>query len=280
MKTFVEYAIVRFMPISETQEFANVGIVLWSNTEHKVLTKLAPAPFHRINNFFDDVDGNLYKFARSFMEAELARITTYVHGKGKEYTDSVMKEFIRQREGVMTFSEPGALITNDCQIALEQLYNTYIGRDLKVTKEQRERGMVRELRESFNTLHLKYKEKPLNTGFGEIKVPLVAEIGSELRAIKPMAFNHSKPMDIADHGDKWISRIGHALKAKAINPENFLFTVEGPRSQKDDVLMAYETVVEGMKGIGVNVIPFSSTRDILDFAEPDLTDTAKDFALR
>ncbi|WP_182036486.1 DUF3037 domain-containing protein [Vibrio diabolicus] len=279
MKTFVEYAIVRFMPISETQEFANVGIVLWSNTEHKVLTKLAPAPFHRINNFFDDVDGNLYKVARSLMEAELTRITNYVHGKGQKYTDSIMKEFTRQREGVMTFSEPGALLTNDPQIALEQLYNTYIGRDLKVTKEQRERSMVRELRACFNTLPLKYREKPLNTGFGEIKVPLVAAIGNDLRAIKPMAFNHSKPMDIADHGDKWISRIGHALKAGAISPENFLFTVEGPRSKKDDVLMAYDTVVQGMKDIGVNVIPFASTDDILDFAEPDFSNGSKDFAL-
>lgn len=279
MKTFVEYAVVRFMPISETQEFANVGIVLWSNTEHKVLTKLAPTPFHRINHFFDDVDGNLYKVARSFMELELARITTYVQGESQKHTDSIMKEFTRPREGVMTFSELGALLTNDPQIALEQLYNTYIGRDIKVTKEQRERSMVRELRERFSTLPVKYREKPLNTGFGEIKVPFVTAIGNDLRAIKPMAFNHPRPMDIADHGDKWISRIGHALDAQAISPKNFLFTVEAPRSKKDDILKAYETVIKGMEGIGVNVIPFANTHDILDFAEPNLLHAPSDFAL-
>lgn len=268
MKTLFEYAVVRFMPFAETQEFANVGIVLWASSPNLVLTKLAPAPFARINNFFEDLDGNLYKKARHFMVMELERIRNYaMHSEGNKL-DTIMQELTRHREGVITFSETGALLSDNPEAILDQLYRTYIGRDLPVSKEQRERMMVRELKSRLNNLPLKYKEQSLTTGFGQIRVPLVTKIGCNLRAIKPMAFNQTKPIDIADHGDKWIARIRHALDAKAIEPSDFLFTVEPPKSNKDEVLLAYESVQKGMKKLGVNVIPYESTNKIIKFAEP------------
>lgn len=280
MKTLFEYAVVRFMPFAETQEFANVGIVLWASSPNIVLTKLAPAPFTRINNFFEDLDGNLYKKARHFMVMELERIKNYaMHSEGKQL-DAIMHELTRHREGVMTFSETGALLAEHPETVLNQLYRTFIGRDLPANKEQRERIMVKELRSRLNSFPLQYKEKSLDTGFGQIKVPLVAEIGNCLRAIKPMAFNQAKPIDIADHGDKWISRVRHALDAKTIEPDDFLFTIEPPKSKKEDVLMAYESVQKGMRRLGVNVIPYQSTAEIIKFAEPDKLYTApQDFKL-
>lgn len=279
MKTLYEYAVVRFMPFAETQEFANVGIVLWSGSPNIVFTKLAPAPFARINGFFDDLDGNLYKKARHFMELELSRIKSFAASTEEKQFDAIMHELTRQREGVMTFSEPGALLAEDPETVLKKLYDTYIGRDLPMSKEQRERVMVKELRARLNRLPLRYREKSLDTGFGQIKVPLVTEIGASLRAIKPMAFNQAKPIDIADHGDKWISRIRHVIEAKALAPNNFLFTVEPPKSKSDDVLTAFELVYKGMMNLGVQVIPYSDTEHIIEFAQPELSEAPVDFKL-
>ena len=279
MKTLFEFAVVRFMPFAETQEFANVGIVLWSSNPNTVLTKLAPAPFNRINNFFDDLDGKLYGNAREIMELELRRIKHYVMNSSMKEFDAVMSELTRQREGVMTYSEVGGILADNAEYVLNKLYATFIGRDLPLNKEQRERLMVNELKTMFMNLPFKYKEKPLDTGFGKIKVPLVTIIGHELRAIKPMAFNQVKPMDIVEHGDKWISRIGHALDAKSVEAENFLFTVESPRSKKEEIIMAYESVVKNMNRLGVNVIPFDNTSNIMDFAEPDILKNSDNFKL-
>ncbi|MCE0495745.1 DUF3037 domain-containing protein [Vibrio salinus] len=278
MKAFVEYAVVRFMPFSETQEFANVGVVIWNSEKREVLTKLAPTPFSRINNFFDDLDGNLYKTARHFMDLELRRIQEYARDADPTNLDTIMNELTRQREGVMTFSESGMMLTEQPQKALEDLYSTFIGRDLKVPKEIRERVMVRELKNSFRKLPFEYKEHSLATNFGQFNVPLATEVDTKLRAIKPMAFNQNKPIEIADHGDKWVSRVRHALDAQTIEPSNFLFTIEKPKSKLDEALKAFESVEKGMKALGVNIIPYDRKSEILRFATPDID--SRDFELR
>lgn len=280
VRKLFEYAVIRFMPFAETQEFANVGIVLWANDyPNTVLIKLAPAPFTRINNFFDDIDGGLYGKARSFMETELERIKHYAKRVDGNELSAVMHELTRKREAVMTFSETGVVLAENGDDILNRLYQTYIGRDLPVTKEQRERLMVRELREQFGSLPFRYKESSVDAGFGKIKIPLVTVIGRDLRAIKPMSFNQAKPMNIADHGDKWISRVGHILDAKAVKAEDFLFTIEAPKSNKHEILMAFDSVKNGMKRLGVQVLPFKNKEKILDFAEPDLSIAPVDFKL-
>lgn len=279
MKTLYEYAVVRFMPFAETEEFANVGIVLWGTKPNVIRTKLAPAPFQRINSFFDDLDGNLYRQARYYMELELKRITSFANQVGPKQLDDVMFEVTRKREGVMTFSETGAILGENADEVIDKLYKTYIGRDLPLTKEQREHKMVQELKTSLLKSPFKYKERTLDAGFGNIKVPLVTNIGANLRAIKPMAFNQPKPMDIADHGDKWIARIRHAIEAGSIKPDDFLFTVEAPKTSKDEQQRAFETICKGMTALGVNVIPFKDRSKVIAFAEPDIAETSENFQL-
>jgi len=48
MKTLCLYAIVRFMPYAETQEFANVGVVMCVPDKNIFKFKLAPKHFARI----------------------------------------------------------------------------------------------------------------------------------------------------------------------------------------------------------------------------------------
>ncbi|ENO1788115.1 DUF3037 domain-containing protein [Vibrio vulnificus] len=279
MKTLYDYAVVRFMPFAETEEFANVGIVLWGTKPNTIEIKLAPVPFQRINSFFDDLDGKLYPQARHYMELELTRIMKYANEVGPNQLDSLMQEVTRQREGVMIFSEVGTILGDDAKTVVNKLYETYIGRDLPLSKEQREHKMVQELKSKLLQSPLQYKEKNLETGFGKIKVPLVANIGANLRAIKPMAFNHPRAMEIADHGDKWISRVRHAIDANSIKPEDFLFTVEEPKSRKEEPQRAFEIICNSMKALGVNVIPFKDKQKVLEFAEPDLSAAPDDFCL-
>ncbi|HFQ4957718.1 TPA: DUF3037 domain-containing protein [Vibrio vulnificus] len=279
MKTLYDYAVVRFMPFAETEEFANVGIVLWGTKPKTIEIKLAPVPFQRINSFFDDLDGKLYPQARHYMELELKRIMKYANEVGPNQLDSLMQEVTRQREGVMIFSEVGTILGDDAKTVVNKLYETYIGRDLPLSKEQREHKMVQELKRKLLQSPLQYKEKAIETGFGKIKVPLVTNIGANLRAIKPMAFNHPRAMEIADHGDKWISRVRHAIDANSIKPEDFLFTVEEPKSRKEEPQRAFEIICNSMKSLGVNVIPFKDKQKVLEFAKPDLSAAPDDFCL-
>lgn len=51
MKKLVRYSVIRFMPFSETQEFANVGIVIHAPQTGEVQFKLANTRFGRVSQF-------------------------------------------------------------------------------------------------------------------------------------------------------------------------------------------------------------------------------------
>ncbi|MEZ8532495.1 DUF3037 domain-containing protein [Vibrio cyclitrophicus] len=84
MKVALQFAIVRFMPFAETSEFANVGILAFAPKTGFVSYKLAPARFKRVSDFFDDLEGQLYKQAIANFEDEL----NYIQNFAKNITSS------------------------------------------------------------------------------------------------------------------------------------------------------------------------------------------------
>lgn len=82
------YAVVRFMPFAETREFANVGVVVIAPKfglydfklapQKLVPQKFAPQKLGLVTQFFDDLDGMVYKYAIEGFEAELERVRNYL----------------------------------------------------------------------------------------------------------------------------------------------------------------------------------------------------------
>lgn len=280
MKTLVQFAVVRFMPFAETQEFANVGVVAYAPKIGLVDFKLAPTRFKRVTEFFDDLDGQLFFHAITSFEGELLRIKHFAKKlQGRELVD-LMTELTRVREGIMVFGETGAILTANPETVIEQLFDTYVGRNFQNNKEYREAQMVKALRKELTqNLTVKFKELSLNTDYSSFKLPLVAKEANIVKAIKPLAFDQKTPLALADHGDRWISRIKHLINAKAIKDSNFLFAIEKPRSQKDEFQKAFEVVRNGMDELGVHVIPYKSKHEIIEFAHFDVKILSESFNL-
>jgi hypothetical protein len=274
MKTLLKYAIVRFMPFAETEEFANVGIVAWTPNSNWYGYKLVPEIFPRINHFFDDLDGTLFKHAHHYINEELSRIANFAN---TSQLDSIVTEVTRPREGVMIFGAHGAILTENLNDTLTKLYQTFIGRITAPSKEQRERAMVIELKSRLNELpfDLKYKEKSLNTHFGAVKLPLVATAGTVVKGIKPVSFNQTTPFQLLDHGEKWVTRIRYIIEADSLLPDNFMFVVEAPTSKKTAHRKAYDTVENAMVKLGVHVHQFGDDNRMINFAKFD-TDAMRD----
>lgn len=270
MKTLLKYAIVRFMPFAETEEFANIGIVAWTPNSNWYGYKLVPDVFPRINHFFDDLDGALFKHAHRYINEELARVAEFASTNPNQL-DSIVTEVTRPREGVMIFGAHGAILTEQPSDTLNQLYQTFIGRVTAPNKEQRERAMVHELKMRLDTLpfNLKYKEKSLDTNFGAVKLPLVAAVGPMVKGIKPIAFNQSTPLQLVDHGEKWVARVRYIIEANSLLPDNFMFAVEAPTSKKSAYRKAYDGVENAMKKLGVHVHQFNDDSQLIDFAKFD-----------
>ncbi|NOJ26211.1 DUF3037 domain-containing protein [Vibrio coralliilyticus] len=282
MKLALSFTTVRFMPFAETTEFANVGVLVCAPQIGYVDFKLAPAKFKRVSDFFDDLDGQLYAQAIATFEEELKYVKKY----GSELTGESLANFIREitrtREGIMTFGEGGVLLTNNPKAELINLFDRFIGRTFAESKEYREKQMVKALRQELTTAltSVKYKEQSLDIGFGSFRLPLVAKFANTVKAIKPLAFDQQSPLLLADHGDRWISRVKHLLNGNALKKEDFLFTIEAPRSNKREFKAAFDIVEKGMLELGVNVVPFEQRKNILEFAEFDISKTVDDYALQ
>ncbi|WP_221074756.1 DUF3037 domain-containing protein [Agarivorans aestuarii] len=281
MRHIIRYAVLRFMPFVETREFANVGVLVHAPDIGFVGYKLAEKNFKRVAQFFDEFDHKLYNASLHNFEHELNRVQEFSQSFHGRELASFMDEVTRVREGVMTFGETKTLFTEEePSLVVEQLFSKLIGRSFKNTKEYREAQMARTLKvELFNRLNFQYKEQRLDVPYGRFKLPLVGSQHKVLKAIKPLAFNQKTPLEMVEHGDKWVSRVKHLLNANSIVEDNFLFTVEKPEKLGADCSLAFETVVNGMRELRVNVLQFGDKQKIYDFADFSNVNNVEDFQL-
>ncbi|WP_375320653.1 DUF3037 domain-containing protein [Aliivibrio logei] len=279
MKKLVRYSVVRFMPFTETQEFANVGVVIHSPQSGIVQFKLANKRFGRVSQFFDDLDGNLYSNAIKMFEFELDRIQMFASGmRGKDLA-GFMDEVTKPREGFLTYSETAALLTNESlDVVLDTLFQQYVGRSFN-TKEHREALLVKNLKKHLDkTSKYKFKKSKLNADYLSFELPLVATDNLKTKAIKPLSFYQETPLKLIDHGEFWISRVKHLLNTSTVDAKDFLFAVDCPVFKDKNLDTAFMSLSDEMRSLGVNVFDVSDIEKIECFARFD-SERADNFKL-
>ncbi|EGU40878.1 hypothetical protein VII00023_08089 [Vibrio ichthyoenteri ATCC 700023] len=270
MKKLVRYSVIRFMPYTETQEFANVGVVVHVPQTGGILFRLASKRFARVSQFFDDLDGQLYSNAIEMFNFELLRIKDFAKDMRGKNLAGFMDEVTRQREGFLIFSETAALLTSDSlELVLEKLFEQYVGRSFN-TKEHRETLLVSSLKKQLDGVSkYKFTKSKLNADYVSFELPLVATNGLETKAIKPLSFYQDKPLKLIDHGEFWISRIKHLLNSNTLEPSNFLFAIDCPEYKDMNLEAAFMSLHNEMQSLGVNVIDVHDLRNIEMFARFD-----------
>lgn len=279
MKNLVRYSVIRFMPFTETQEFANVGVVLHAPNDGKVFFKLANKRFGRISDFFDDLDGKLYSNAIEMFTSELQRIKDYAYGiRGRELT-TFMDEVTRQKEGFLTYSETAALLTNKpFEDVLDDLYKQYVGRNFN-TKEHRESLILKNVKMHLDKVsQYKFTKRKLDVSYMSFELPLVAKNDYKIKAVKPLSFYQDSPLKLIDHGEFWISRVKHLLNSNVIKKTDFLFVVDKPKFKSMKLHDAFSSLSDEMTSLGVNVLDFKDINKIDKFALFD-SDNPENFKL-
>ncbi|WP_136630163.1 MULTISPECIES: DUF3037 domain-containing protein [Marinobacter] len=134
-----QYAIVRFMPYIETGEFANVGILLWAPKTRYLGFKLLRKKHARITQFFEELDRGVYLKTMANLDAELCRVQGMLKGQTAEFGDNdreygfhkgLFRELIRPRETIVRFSEQRAVLGENPERTMAELYEYYVDRKL------------------------------------------------------------------------------------------------------------------------------------------------------
>jgi len=263
MKTLCLYAIVRFMPYAETQEFANVGVVMCVPDKSIFKFKLAPTRFGRVTQFFEDLDGGIYKTALQLYENELLRIQKYVESNGSTLTAQVFRELTRHREGVIYFGNIRTALINNPDTKLEELFEHYVKRAF-ANNEYKEKVLEKHVRAMFRTEQITgFKKQKLPTSLGGFEVPFAKKDEHRIRVIKPLAFEQKTPLLAFEHTRTWAERLQRFVGEAQQAPDDVLFAIEKPLHK--NFITAYDEALDLIQQNGM----MATTKDseILEFGK-------------
>ncbi|HMP75785.1 MAG TPA: DUF3037 domain-containing protein [Kiritimatiellia bacterium] len=279
MKRFTcNYAVARFMPYPETEEFVCVGVALLCQETGYFGYKLEMKRRDRVSGFFPELDVRVFTNGRRIFEQQLQhvnRLLTAAKAPGQmkfdwESADPVglFKELVRPRESLFHFGDIATVMADEPAHALDRLYADYVHRQFAQRDEYQEQVMTRRLVQTFKEQRIEgYKPALLGDEVYKFRLPLVRGASSDmaaLRIIKPLNLAQAETTDIIDHGDLWARRFRRLLNLNVAPPHVLLPVKVAPEAKRADI--AHDLCGEFRK-MGITTLEFGQREDIVAFAK-------------
>lgn len=274
-KHAVSYAIIRFQPHVETEEFANVGIVLVAPRLSFLDFRLETKRIGRITNFFDTVENNSIRNILKNYNNELERIKELSGFKGdgqarfefelNDNAEHLFAALTKDREGVIRFSDVRFAMTENPRRKLDELFDYYVRRNFagpiykEGLLEKHVRGIlrVREIAQNF-------KKKEFSDGIYSASFPFVEILkDNPVRILKPIYLGQDDPTRIIDHSNKWVFTINRLRK---LLPENIVFAVEGPEGNQLQA-KAFDEAIEHLRSNHIVVVDAANEAELVSAVE-------------
>lgn len=265
------YAIIRFVPFPETEEFVNIGVILTCPSSGYFGFKLQQKKRHaRVTNFFSDVGRESYKEAIEMFSRELSRVQYIAHSDLSDSPSEIRKLFealVHPREALIQFSAPRARMADDPVSVLDKLFSYYVERSF-VTQEYKEQILERRIRNLVHALDLPKPFKAVEVGdeFASAHFPLVQEDGYRaVKAIKPFYLAQSEPSKIIAHGGLWVDRIRRMRRRNTL-PRALMFAIEPPAIEDQKRYTAFAEIRDDLEDMGIITVSAQAEDQIINFA--------------
>tara|TARA_R110002167_G_scaffold365788_1_gene591426 strand:- start:39 stop:854 length:816 start_codon:yes stop_codon:yes gene_type:complete len=187
-----KYVVLRFAPYSETGEFANVGVLLYSKSYNSFVFKLDTADIGaRVSKFFHIDDKQVFKFAMASYQKELAFVQEQVahhHMTAEEAFDFLVKP----RATLLRFSEVRTVITDSIDGTLNSVFARMVSHSsASQVKNRLKLGGI--LRSQLDSLCLEYPFRRYKFSKSVFEVTYdftqLSEQGEPLKLIQPIEIN-------------------------------------------------------------------------------------------
>jgi len=267
-KQICKYSIIRFQPYPETEEFANIGIVLYATASKRLEFRLLDGKQHaRITHFFDHPTcKDVFVQTSKIIRAEIERIKKLLDETASADVD-LYAELIRCREDIIRFSDSRVLFCIDPVATADKLFHHYVHRSF-IHEPLHEEKMKKQVRDLLNHCNLgeKYKEDTIGeTDKYEVRFPFVYK-NTKQTVIKPIHFKHEKPSLLIDHGLSWLAKIQQLEKYQFIRPDEILFAYDAPDANQRSLLNAFNEIKKQIEGEGIVMTDINCNEDIVKFA--------------
>jgi len=270
MKVVCQYSISRFLPYSETGEFANFGIVLFCPQTRYFGYKLLKRRTGRITAFFEELEASVYRRACQTLENELKRLQLALLESANYWRTSktdFLTELTRPREAIVRFSQTRAVMTEDPASEVLRLFDHYVQRNF-VTPEYKDRTANRAVLKILTRAGVQdeFKQETLVADGYHATFPFVRRDEGEIaQVIKPLHLGLGDGRQIFDHGWQWVGRITRLRELNAL-PQNILLPVKAPKPEDEERYQQYEAARNALAQTSATVVPIEDERAIRDFA--------------
>jgi hypothetical protein len=244
-----KYSIISFQPYVETEEFANIGIVLYVPTTRELHFKLLSSKEHqRITDFFKPLKKESYTNVIHIIKAELEHIQI---NSLQSMTIDLYDELIRPREDIIQYSKNRVLFSYDVQKTVADLFEHYVKRSFAY-KENYEEQMKKRIKLLLTNSQLDeyFKDSYLGDD-AKYRVHLPFVNNQHLAAIKPIHFKHTDSNQIIEHGLHWLAKITQLKRYGFIEPQNILFTYAAPIIEQSKLLNAFNEIKSQIEETGI-----------------------------
>ena len=265
MNALCLYAIVRFMPFVETEEFANVGVVLYSPSRCYLGFRVLTQRYARITRFFEHVDGPAFRRTMVELRGELQRLASAFRTGDAAQGMALWQELIKPKSTQIRFSGERVVLGGTPSAQLQDLYARYVERSF-VTREYREQILNRQLTSLLREASLseKYVEGTVGNDEYHVKFPFVAREG-DVKVIKPLALTQSESAAVLDHGGQWIQRIRN-LRRRHLMPSDLLLAFDGDDQEDTPLGQARRDVIAEVRELNAQAVRLNDKSAVIEFA--------------
>jgi hypothetical protein len=126
------YALLRYLPFPETEEFINRGVVVCDAQTGRLTSRIEMVKEKRVTDFFPGLDLAAFRFARSITAAEIQRMEQLASapdlgaGGRRDRGRELFLELVRPREGVFRFGEIRTILTPNPEGVADELFERYV----------------------------------------------------------------------------------------------------------------------------------------------------------
>ncbi|MGB4498844.1 MAG: DUF3037 domain-containing protein [Methylococcaceae bacterium] len=257
-KQICSYSIIRFQPFQETEEFANIGIVLYAHDSRLLCFKLlSEREYGRITHFFEPLDRRIYVDTIKYLNAKL---------KNARHTLAFYDELIRPRESIVRYSNNRVLFSENINATIDELFGHYVKRNF-VHHEDFEEIIQKRVASLLRGSQLESKFISGTLGNEKYHVPFPFVDKENQKAIKPIHFCHNDSRKIIEHGATWLMKVQQLKRGGFVKSENVLFTYRAPMENQGILFEAFCDVKAQIEDACIVMANIEQPQAILKFLQ-------------
>jgi hypothetical protein len=277
MNQFVcKYAVTRFLPYRETEEFVNIGVLLLCEPLGFLGFRLEKRRVTRIREFFQELNSTVFLEGVKALEGELNRMVPRDRDQPEnqmvmpwtaQQAANAFEYFTKPRRTLFCFSEPRVILSSSPSETLKTLFAHYVHRQFAQTKEYQEQLMRISIQHHLRDWSLSpfYRACEMGPDIYKMKFPFVhlSESGTATHAIRPLHLDRRDTTAILRKGDE-ITGGFRRLSASGALPDKCMVVVKTPKGGLRSE--AANQVCEEVRKMNVIVSPYSDVAQLREFA--------------